>query len=103
MSIVDIFCFEPVKAVKLKVSCEFIVFILGRGVCCYSGDGCADVLFSDKICRYYVMAYVPLGMWSRLITRLIVFSQSQVTEVISVTRITVSYKNSALTCNAFIY
>lgn len=31
MSIVDIFCFEPVKAVKLKVSCEFIVFILGRG------------------------------------------------------------------------
>ncbi|XP_055999651.1 leucine-rich repeat serine/threonine-protein kinase 2-like isoform X2 [Ostrea edulis] len=37
---------------------------------------------NDKICRYYVMAYIPLGMWSRLITRLIVFSQSQVTEVL---------------------
>lgn len=36
---------------------------------------------AEKICRYYEMTYVPLGMWSRLITRLIVFSKSQVTEV----------------------
>lgn len=37
---------------------------------------------NEKICRYYEMTYVPLGMWSRLITRLIVFSKSQVTEVL---------------------
>nr|XP_022298273.1 leucine-rich repeat serine/threonine-protein kinase 2-like isoform X2 [Crassostrea virginica] len=37
---------------------------------------------NEKICRYYELTYVPMGMWSRLITRLIVFSKSQVTEVL---------------------
>ncbi|XP_071082435.1 leucine-rich repeat serine/threonine-protein kinase 2-like [Haliotis cracherodii] len=34
----------------------------------------------EKISRIYSMPYTPLGFWSRLITRLIVFSNSNVTE-----------------------
>ncbi|KAJ8302243.1 hypothetical protein KUTeg_021230 [Tegillarca granosa] len=36
----------------------------------------------EKICRFYRMPHVPLGLWSRLITRMIVFSKSVVTETL---------------------
>ncbi|XP_076111293.1 leucine-rich repeat serine/threonine-protein kinase 2-like isoform X1 [Mytilus galloprovincialis] len=35
----------------------------------------------EKICRYYIMPYVQLGLWPRLITRLITFSTSFLTKL----------------------
>ncbi|KAL5013850.1 hypothetical protein ScPMuIL_008120, partial [Solemya velum] len=34
----------------------------------------------EKICRYYCMPYLPIGIWPRLITRLITYSNSIITE-----------------------
>ncbi|XP_021358112.1 leucine-rich repeat serine/threonine-protein kinase 2-like [Mizuhopecten yessoensis] len=34
---------------------------------------------NEKICRHYSMPLVPLGLWSRLITRLVAFSNSALT------------------------
>ncbi|XP_041348341.1 leucine-rich repeat serine/threonine-protein kinase 2-like isoform X2 [Gigantopelta aegis] len=41
---------------------------------------CFTVPNLEKIHRFYSMPYSPLGFWSRLIARLIVFSKSHVTE-----------------------
>ncbi|XP_055882524.1 leucine-rich repeat serine/threonine-protein kinase 2-like isoform X3 [Biomphalaria glabrata] len=35
---------------------------------------------SELVYRYYVMPYTPIGFWSRLLTRLIAFSESQLVE-----------------------
>lgn len=69
MHVLPLKCVIKMKAEKLGMF-PFNVVLMGN-------------VFSivEKICRYYEMTYVPLGMWSRLITRLIVFSKSQVTEV----------------------
>ncbi|KAJ8302248.1 LOW QUALITY PROTEIN: hypothetical protein KUTeg_021235 [Tegillarca granosa] len=42
-----------------------------------------NAFLEEKICRFYRMPHVPLGLWSRLITRMIVFSKSVVTEVLA--------------------
>ena len=39
------------------------------------------LFISEKICRLYIMPYVQLGLWPRLITRLITFSTSFLTKV----------------------
>ena len=47
----------------------------------YSTEMLLCVVFSEQIHRFYSMPYAPLGFWSRLITRLVVFSHSNITEV----------------------
>ena len=59
------------------------------------GDSCSDscgvekrkmglhsiCLISEMVFRYYMMPFIPIGFWSRLLTRLIVFAESKFIEV----------------------